>query len=214
MSGLSTALCFGDSNTWGYVPGSGARHPFEVRWTGVLQSLLGESWRVVEEGLNGRTTAFREPFRDHRSARDALPMILESHAPLDAVVMMLGTNDLKRVFGATAAEAARGAGVLVDLVIASGAGPGGGTPRLVLVAPPRIGALSAMLMQQFGERAPELSHEFGIRYRELAAERGCGFIDAARLVHASEHDGVHLDAAAHTVLAQAVAGVLSPAADG
>jgi lysophospholipase L1-like esterase len=206
-----TVLCFGDSNTWGYVPGSGARHDFGTRWSGVLQSLLGEDWRVVEEGLNGRTTVFDEPFRDHRNARRTLPMLLESHAPLDAVIVMLGTNDLKRVFNAGAADAARGAGVLLAQVRASGTGPGGQAPRALLVAPPRIAALSPMLALQFADDAPARSREFGARYREVAAEHGVQFLDAGRVVEASRGDGVHLDGNGHTALAQALAAALTGA---
>ena len=49
-------LCYGDSNTWGYIPLTEKRYPPEVRWTGRLQRLLGPDYQVLEDGLSGRTT--------------------------------------------------------------------------------------------------------------------------------------------------------------
>ena len=102
---MKNVLCFGDSNTYGYDPagmrdGTAVRYAHDVRWCGVAQRDLGEGWHVIEEGLNGRTTV-----RDDMCHLDtnlngirALPMLLESHKPLDAIVIMLGTNDCKTVF--------------------------------------------------------------------------------------------------------------------
>ncbi len=92
---MKTVLCFGDSNTWGYDPDASLaspfpiRHPHDVRWTGVLARELGAGWRVIEEGQNGRTTVFEDPHTPHRKGLDYLPAALESHKPLDAVVLML-----------------------------------------------------------------------------------------------------------------------------
>ena len=84
---MRSILCFGDSNTWGYVPGSNCdRYSFTVRWTGLVQRMLGDDFRLIEEALNGRTSCFDDPFEDHRTGRKALPAILMSHAPLELVV--------------------------------------------------------------------------------------------------------------------------------
>ncbi len=203
---MRTVLCYGDSNTWGYVPGSGARHPPEVRWPGVLQARLGAGWRVIEEGLNGRTTVWEEPFRAGRNGRALLVPLLESHAPLDVLVLFLGTNDLKRYYGADAADAARGAGVLVDLARASGCGPGGRAPAVLLVSPPRIGPLSAEMALQLAG-AERRSERFSEHYRAEAAARDCPLLDAAEYVEPSPADGVHLDAEAHARLGAAIADV-------
>ena len=108
---MKNVLCFGDSNTYGYDPagmrdGTAVRYAQDVRWCGVAQRDLGEGWHVIEEGLNGRTTV-----RDDMCHLDtnlngirALPMLLEAHKPLDAIVIMLGTNDCKTVFGVTASD--------------------------------------------------------------------------------------------------------------
>jgi lysophospholipase L1-like esterase len=137
MSEPRTLLCFGDSNTWGFEPATMARYPRAVRWPGVAAEALGSGWQVVEAGLNGRTTVFEDPLGDRLGLRHLRP-VLESAAPVDVVAIALGTNDLKTRLGASAYEIAEGAGVLVDLVLASAAGPGGGAPLVLLVAPPPL----------------------------------------------------------------------------
>ena len=91
-------LCFGDSNTWGYDPATGERFDEQTRWTGVLQAALGGDYTVIEEGLNGRTTVWDDPIEGHKNGHEYLVPCLETHRPLDLVVLMLGTNDLKRRF--------------------------------------------------------------------------------------------------------------------
>lgn len=97
---MKQILCFGDSNTWGLDGETGKRFPWEERWTGILQEKLADrDIRIVEEGLCGRTTIFEDPLRLGRRGTELLPTLLETHTP-DAVVLMLGTNDCKTIFGA------------------------------------------------------------------------------------------------------------------
>ena len=100
---MKQILCFGDSNTWGYDGESRERLPWGVRWTSLLQEKLNkEEYRVIEEGLCGRTTVFEDPLRDGRKGTALLPTLLETHAQADVITLMLGTNDCKTVFGASA----------------------------------------------------------------------------------------------------------------
>ncbi|MDD4648195.1 MAG: GDSL-type esterase/lipase family protein [Sphaerochaeta sp.] len=92
-------LCYGDSNTFGTNP-SGGRWQYDQRWTGILSSLLGPDFQIIEEGLGGRTTVFDDPLELHRSGREFLPVALHSHRPLDLVILSLGTNDCKKFFNA------------------------------------------------------------------------------------------------------------------
>ena len=101
-------LCFGDSNTWGLDGDSGKRLPWGVRWTSLLQEKLGQQYHVIEEGLCGRTTIFDDPLRDGRRGTELLPILLETHATVDGVVLMLGTNDCKTAFGASAEVIGKG----------------------------------------------------------------------------------------------------------
>ena len=116
---MRQVICFGDSNTFGYIPGTGKRYPWGKRWTSILsEKLAGTDFRVVEEGLVGRTTIFEDPLRDGRCGVKLLPVILETHAPSDEdlVVIMLGTNDCKAIYGASPEVIAKGVGRLVRQV--------------------------------------------------------------------------------------------------
>ena len=95
-------LCYGDSNTWGYNPSTKERYDRYERWTGILQFTLGDEYHVIEEGLNGRTTVWDEPIEgEYKNGKTYLVSCLESHKPLDLVIIMLGTNDLKKRFSVT-----------------------------------------------------------------------------------------------------------------
>ena len=201
---MKTILCFGDSNTWGYVPGTdGQRFPPAVRWTGVLQSQLGSNVRIVEEGLNGRTTCWDDPTQDDRNGRRQLPFLLDSHAPLDLVIIMLGTNDLKHFFQLSAHDIALGAGALVQMVQQSQAGSAG-SPRVLLIAPVQIVETPTPFGHKFDD-AIKKSQQFAAAYREIADELGCDFFDAAGVATCPNTDGVHLDAAGHAALGIALA---------
>jgi lysophospholipase L1-like esterase len=112
---VKTVLCFGDSNTWGCMPLTGPEPPRRYgpsrRWPGVLRRELGDGHWVVEEGLNGRTTVWDDALEPHRNGRDLLLPSLLTHQPVDLVIVMLGTNDLKRRFGLGARDIAAGAHV-------------------------------------------------------------------------------------------------------
>ena len=98
---MKTILCYGDSNTYGYNPSNGFRYPENVRWTGRLQSALGEGYKIIEEGCNGRTTIFDDPLEGWKNGLGYLRPCLNSHKPVDIVIMMLGSNDLKETFHAS-----------------------------------------------------------------------------------------------------------------
>jgi len=196
-------MCFGDSNTWGFSPTTAQRYPRSVRWTGVLQLELGSEYRVIEEGLNGRTTVWEDPIEgDKMGKRHLLPLLL-SHAPLDLVVVMLGTNDLKKRYSAHSSDIAAGAGVLLDIIATSGAGTVAVAPAILLIAPPPLGKLTDY--EGMFEGGSEKSLDLGKHYRELARQRGCHFLDAATLIRSSDLDGIHLEEKEHLALGQAVA---------
>ncbi len=208
---MKTILCYGDSNTWGMTPmtslDSSDRHPRADRWPSVVQARLGTDYQVIAEGLNGRTTVFDDPIDGaHKNGRTYLRPCLESHAPLDAVVIMLGSNDLKSRFGLGPYDVAAGAGQLVMMVSGDVRGQNGLAPRVLLVSPPRIGPL-ALFVDAFAG-APEKSQELARHYRAVAERQGCGFLDAARHVRASATDGLHLDADQQRALGQAITAAL------
>ena len=202
---MPTVVCYGDSNTWGYDPASGERFAPDVRWPGVMRRHLPPGFEVIEEGLCGRTTIFDDPFMEKRNGLDYLTPCLDSHAPIDLVVLMLGTNDLKGFLNTDAAQIARGAGRLVEVIKASGAGPGDLAPRVLLVAPTPVtdGGAQGELWGFAG--APERARPLAGFLRMVAEDKGCAFLDAGQLIQTSPLDGVHFDAAAHQRLGRTVA---------
>ena len=196
---MKNVLCFGDSNTWGYSPQDGNRHPPEIRWTGVLQKLLGANYRVIEEGLNGRTTFINEEgeeARPLRSGSDVLQIILESHRPLNLVTIMLGTNDLKLEFNLSVEEIAQGARKLCETVLNSEYlvdNP----PQILLISPTHIGSSIMPDQEEFFKQAREKSYLFAEHYQKVATELEIHFLDAAKIVEPSEGEGVHWDADQH-----------------
>jgi lysophospholipase L1-like esterase len=198
---MTVIVAFGDSNTWGYDPKSATRFEPDVRWTGVMQRELGPGHRVVEEGLNGRTTVFDDPIEPDRRGADYLPPCLRSHAPLDCLIIALGCNDMKTRFSATPGDIANGAERLVRIARAEALGPGGAAPAILLVAPPPIGELTE-LAEMF-EGAREKSLVLARRYRDVAERQRVGFVDAGQFIACSNLDGIHFEAEAHAILGRA-----------
>jgi lysophospholipase L1-like esterase len=200
---MTVVVAFGDSNTWGYEPGAAGRFAPDTRWTGVMQLELGPAWRVIEEGLNGRTTVFDDPIEPDRRGSDYLPPCLRSHAPLDLLIVALGCNDLKQRFSASAGDIANGAERLIQRARAEPAGPRGGPPAIILVAPPPLGRLSAFSEMFAG--GVEKSKLLAARYRDVAERNGVGFVDAGEFVVCSDRDGIHFEADQHAILGRALA---------
>jgi len=198
-----TILCYGDSNTWGYDPSTCDRYPEEVRWPSVLARELGDGYRVIAEGLNGRTTVWEDPIEEGRSGKHYLLPCLNSHRPIDCVVLMLGTNDLKMRFSVPAYDIARGIGLLLEMIRKSEAGPGGAAPQALLLAPPPLARLTEYAEMFTG--GTEKSRELARYYREQATLHRCRFLDTAEVIVSSDIDGIHLEAAEHAKLGQAVA---------
>ena len=202
---MKTVLCFGDSNTWGYSPLDGSRHSHDVRWTGILQRSLGSDYRVIEEGLNGRTNMTNEEERPIRSGLDVLPVLLESHRPLDLIVIMLGTNDLKHDFDLSAEQIADGARQVCRSVI----------DCEYLVDPPQILLISPTHVELMTEEeqdifigAIEKSRELARHYQVVAEDLGIHFLDASRIVVKTNLDGVHWDAGQHHDFGKALSGMI------
>ncbi len=196
---MSVVLCYGDSNTHGYIAGTGARYPFDIRWTGVLQNQLGSGVRVIEEGLSGRTTTFDVPGRAGRNGAAFLPICLESHSPIDVLVLMLGTNDVLQKTSLTVQGAASGVSSLINIVKETCAHLALTMPNVLLVAPPQVADLE--VANELGNSLRNVkTYDFSTQYRHIADVHNCKFLDASKLVHPSKIDGIHLDEDAHKKL--------------
>lgn len=206
ITGMREVLCYGDSNTWGYDPLTKDRYGKDDRWTGVLQKTLGSDYHIAEEGLNGRTTVWDDPIEGYKNGKTYLIPCLETHKPLDLVIMMLGTNDLKKRFSLSAYDIANGAGVLVDIVNKSICGRMEESPRVLLLAPPPLGKLTEFA--EMFEGGTEKSKKFSQHYRNVAQEHGCEFFDTSTAIRSSDVDGVHLEKKDHKALGEAVAEIV------
>jgi lysophospholipase L1-like esterase len=131
---MKTIVCFGDSNTWGADPLQGPRFNMEQRWPGVLRTELGAGYWVIEEGMCGRSVVYDDPVEDYQCGRNYLISCIQSHTPVDLLIMMLGTNDLKKRFFLPACDIAKGVGGLADLVRKASYPCGYHAPQILLIA--------------------------------------------------------------------------------
>lgn len=199
---MKTILCYGDSLTWGYDPSSGLRFPYETTWPAVMQKSLGSEYRVITEALVARTTCWEVPYAPNRNGKESLPMLLESHSPVDLVIIMLGINDLMHQVGKSADESAWGLLALVREILS----PlyGGKPPKILIASPPYLGKLSEFNKLAFSGKEEESGKLAG--YQKTVAETAlCEYFDSNEFVKACDTDGVHLLQAELKILGEAIA---------
>jgi len=192
-------LCFGDSITWGFNPMDQMRMNEEQRWTGVLANGLGENYTIIEEGLNSRTTVWDDPVKGpSKNGLKYLVPCLASHKPLDLVVLMLGTNDMKQRFSLSITEIARGINVLVDVILKSESGIDGLNPEILLMSPPYLHDETGF--EDEFRNSYNKSQKLPGYVQKIADEHGCHFLDSSKIMNASELDGVHPNIQEHKKL--------------
>ena len=191
-----TVLCFGDSNTYGQKPDKINRYTANVRWTGQLQNLLGGGYYLIEEGLGSRTTDLDYDKRPGRNGKTYLLPTLQSHNPLDIVIIMLGNNDLKMVYRRSASQIGIAIGELVKDVRQYGTDKQGNPPQIILVSPTAMNNEAPRFAEfytgYYDTESVKESRELAGTLRLIAEEQSCAFIDAAQVAKAGE-DGIHWD---------------------
>lgn len=203
---MKEILCFGDSNTYGLIPGTMERYPLHVRWTGLLtEKLAKEGYHIVEEGLCGRTTIFEDATRPYRKGSDLLPALLESHGHLDGIVLMLGTNDCKSYYGASAEKIGEGIRLLLDQIRTFSK-----DTKIILVSPILLGehVWEEGFDIEFSEGSVGVSKQLKKVYKEIAKEYGSTFFAASDVAGPSQIDQEHLDQKGHRALADAIGKIL------
>lgn len=202
---MKRIMFFGDSNTWGYVPVISERYSEDIRFTGILSKKMPDC-RIIEEGLKGRTTAFDDSLMDDRNGLKALPMLLSTHDPLDIVVIMLGTNDVKRKFNLSAAEIAEGLERLVKTIQMPVSWGGKKIPEILIVCPPGVSAdfENTDMEGQFDHSSVERSNQLPDQYRKIADQYNCQYLNAMDYTGPGMSDGVHLEIEEHQKLASAL----------
>lgn len=211
---MKNILCYGDSNTWGYIAGSlnpelmlAKRYPYTVRWTGVLQTLLGDEFHIIEAGLNGRSTSFDETriIRPSRNGLSTLPVIAEMHYPLDLIIFMLGTNDVKIEYNADCSRIVQGMSQLINFIKLCHLGPKFEAPKILLIAPAPLIMVDTHAFKLFFDNASvQKSQQLAPYYKKLADKENCVFLDAGQAVKIDLEDGVHFEQTSHGILAKAL----------
>lgn len=208
---MKTIVCYGDSNTFGYDPYTLGRYDYDVRWTGRLQSILGrDDYYVIEEGLGDRTTVLDDPLMlDNKNGHAMLPAIIASHMPIDLLIIMLGSNDLKPRYCMEAPDIARGVSKLVTTAktISALENPEGKPCEILVIAPALMteALRDGDCWKEFGEHSLRVSKELSGWYREYAEAQQVYFMDAAEIVQPSNKDGIHFSPEGHAVFAKKIA---------
>ena len=204
---MKNILCFGDSNTWGYDPSTQTRFSKDIRWTGVLQQLLGSKYNIIEEGLNGRTTNVNEKqdhglgyFRPFRSAMDLLSVLIETNSPLDLIIVMLGTNDLKTNFNQSSEMIAKNMRLVCESIIDNDYFQ---SKSIILVSPTHINEESPNLLDSF-IGTTQASQSFSNSYRKISDDLNLYFVDASESVKTNKIDGLHWDSKQHSDFANSL----------
>ncbi len=184
------------------------RFPRHVRWPGIMASALGRDWTVLEEGHPGRTSVYDDPVEGvHKNGMRILPALLETHRPIDLVIVMLGTNDLKARYGLPASDIALGLERLVSEISRSDTGPDERPPRVLLVSAVPI-IETGFLGEMFAGGAQKSRALPG--YLESVARRNnTAFLDLASVASVDPVDGIHLDEVAHRAIGEAIAGAVA-----
>jgi lysophospholipase L1-like esterase len=206
-------LVYSDSLTWGIVPNTRNRLPFDERWPGVLENALngpGQRVRVIEDCLNGRRTVWDDPFRPGRNGLQGLAQRIEVNSPLSLVILMLGTNDFQFSHPFNDAwSAGQGVAALVNEIRRAPIEPGMPVPPVLIVSPPPIRPPKGVIAPKFLGAEHRCVGLAGA-YREVSASLGCHFFDAGSVTESSPVDGVHLDAGQHLTLGRALVDVVGP----
>lgn len=203
---MNRILCFGDSNTYGYIPDGSGRYSEDIRWTGLLQKKLAATAKIIEEGLCGRTTVFQDELRPGRRGTELLPVLLESHFPLDFITIMLGTNDCKRVYGASAEVIGKGIEQIIGQVKAISP-----QTRILLISPIWLGedVWKEEYDPEFNSESILVSKKLKAVYKKIAERNDCLFLAASDIARASEVDQEHLDEKGHEELGNAIYQVIT-----
>lgn len=200
---MRTILCYGDSNTYGLKSDLISRYPRNVRWTGILQEKLGKDYYVIEEGLGGRTTVWDDPVEEHKNGKTYLLPCLESHKPLDLVILMLGTNDLKARFGVSPFDVGVSIENLVKTIKKSEAGIGFEAPKILLVTPVPIHSVGRA--ENLDQMIPDMdrrSRALAYYYERIAQREGIFYLNPEGLVEINEIDGIHYTEKGHAQMAE------------
>ena len=205
-------LVYADSLSWGIIPITRCRLPFDERWPGVMENALNakeRAVRVIEDCVNGRRTVWDDPYKPGRNGLAGIAERIEAHSPLALVILMLGTNDFQSMHPHDAWHSAQGIAAIVQAIRTAPIEPGMRVPSVLVVAPPPFDDPRGPLGPKFAGGTAK-SAGLAAAFQSVANELGCSFFSAGSVTPASRVDGIHLDADQHRVLGRALAEVVRP----
>ena len=208
---MNQILIYSDSLTWGIIPNTRERLPFEKRWPGVFENTLneiGKSVRIIENCLNGRRTTWSDPFKDGRDGSIGLAQVIEMHSPLKLVILMLGSNDFQCTHNNNAWLSAQGTAKLIEIIRQAPIEPAMTVPEIMIVAPPPIIEPKGVVASKFSgseKRCLGLAQEL----EKIATVQSVLYFNAGSVTEASTVDGIHLDENQHHILGTAIAHAVS-----
>lgn len=195
-------LCFGDSNTYGYKPDRSGQFNENIRWTGLLSKSLGNDFTIIEDGVCGRTVALDDPMFSGRNGLKSIENSIRSNSPIDLLIIMLGTNDLKYFYKMTAEKITANCGKLIDKAISSCGNPN--SLQILLISPILLGENILSINSTYNAQSVKTSHSLATKFENLAKKKNCYFLAAENYAVASEVDCEHMTAAEHKKLATAI----------
>ncbi len=207
---MKHVLVYSDSLTWGIIPNTRKRLSFDKRWPGVFENVLkaqGVNVRVNENCLNGRRTVWSDPFKAGRDGSQGFAQVLEMHAPLELVVIMLGTNDFQCTHNNSAWMSGQGIAKLIQIVRDAPIEPGMPIPEILVISPPQMQQPKGQLVTKFVDSQAR-SVGLGSHLKQVCQQFNVHFFDSATVTDSSAIDGIHLDADQHLVLGEAIAQVV------
>lgn len=207
-SKIKKILCYGDSNTWGWVPSSMGTKRYDInnRWPSVMQNILGEEYKIIEEGLGARTTMFDDPRPEFslRNGAETLPIILDSHSPLSLVIIMLGTTDSKEMLNLSAQDITEGMRKLIKIVKNHKNLDGCLSPKILIVVPAIVDEKAEFALKLFKGGALKTKSLIE-SYSKLAEEESVYYLNPTNDVKVDEFEGVHIDNKNHKILGSLIA---------
>jgi lysophospholipase L1-like esterase len=205
---MKQIFVYGDSLSWGVIPGTRRRLPFEQRWPGVLETQLnaaGQGVRIIEDCLNGRRTVLDDLNRPGRNGLTGIGQRMEVNAPLSVVILMLGVNDFQSFYTFTAWHSSQGIAAIVRAMRTAPIEPGMPVPDILIVSPPPITAPVGDNVDRF-LGAEKKCAGLAAAFRAVAETEGCAFFDSGSVARLSATDGIHMDADQHEALGRALTG--------
>lgn len=199
---MKKILCFGDSNTYGFIPQTCKRYAKDERWSGILSDLLGSDYEILEEGMNNRTGFFKNPESVKHCGAEYLPIYLQNHRDIDICILQLGTNDVQFFYDYTEEAVRKGLQSLINSVREANS-----ATKIIITAPVKIQAniMNGIFSMYFNlESVERIAQTFGV-YKEIAYKNKCYYLDFNEAVKPSELDGLHYSKESHKIIACKVA---------